>query len=226
MIKEKVGERIKELRTNSGFSQEELAIRCGLDRTYITYVETAKKNVTIETLFKITNSLNITLKDFFDFDINEMEAEEKVNCKNKDLNMSLEDLVAGKIYTNAEIASIFLCSPQGGMCVSRKLKTITLISQKNGKENPYNDSDSSNNSEIIYTGMGLVGDQIVSETNQNGKVAFSNSNGYTIYYFEGLAKNQYQFKGIAKLSGSYYFVNEEDANGNMRKVVKFPLHLI
>ena len=37
-----------------GLSQEDLALKSNLDRTYITYVENAKKNVTVETLFKIT----------------------------------------------------------------------------------------------------------------------------------------------------------------------------
>ena len=68
MIKNDVGKRIKELRVEKGISQEDLALKCGLDRTYITYVENAKKNVTVETLFKITQALDIKLSDFFDMD--------------------------------------------------------------------------------------------------------------------------------------------------------------
>ena len=220
MIKNIVGERIKTLRIRKGLSQEELANKCGLDRTYITYVETAKKNITIETLFKITNSLEITLKDFFDFNIEYLEKSKK----NKP-ELSFDDLAVDKIYTNQELASIFSCSTQGGMRVSRKKKTVTLISQKNGKTNPYNDSSVSSTRTFVYTGMGLVGDQVVTEKNQNGKIAFSDSNGFTIHYFEGIGKNQYQYKGIAKLRGSHYFVDERDKNGNLRKVVKFPLIL-
>ena len=44
-----------------GLSQEDLAYKSNLDRTYITYVENAKKNVTIETLYKITQALDIKL---------------------------------------------------------------------------------------------------------------------------------------------------------------------
>ena len=47
MIKEDVGKRIKSLRMSKGISQEDLAYKANLDRTYITYVENAKKNVTI-----------------------------------------------------------------------------------------------------------------------------------------------------------------------------------
>ena len=68
MFKETVGKKIKELRIQKGISQEKLANECGLDRTYITYVENAMKNITIETLDKITQALNVSLKDFFDMD--------------------------------------------------------------------------------------------------------------------------------------------------------------
>ena len=57
MINVKVGNRLRELRRLRGLSQEALADECGLDRTYITYIENAKKSVTISTLHKITLSL-------------------------------------------------------------------------------------------------------------------------------------------------------------------------
>ena len=52
MIKEKVGQRIKELRTKQGLSQEEFAFKCDLDRTYITSLEIGKRNITLENLEK------------------------------------------------------------------------------------------------------------------------------------------------------------------------------
>ena len=221
MIKDIVGEKVKTLRMQKGLSQEALANMCGLDRTYIIYVENAKKNVTIETLFRITNALGITLKDFFDFDTSNIN-----NKFKEELNLSMDDLFVGKIYTNKELAAIFSCSTQGGMRVSKKNKTITLISQKNGKENPYNDSDVSESKSFIYTGMGLIGNQEVSPTNQNGKVAYSDTNGYRIYYFVGIGKNQYEYKGEVKLNGEYYFTDEVDSLGKNRRVVKFPLIII
>lgn len=42
-IKSLVGKRVKELRNRLGISQEELAYRAGLDRTYITSVECGKR---------------------------------------------------------------------------------------------------------------------------------------------------------------------------------------
>ena len=52
MIKTKVGKRIKELRNKLGISQEELAFRSEIHRTYIASLEVGKRNVSIETLEK------------------------------------------------------------------------------------------------------------------------------------------------------------------------------
>ena len=63
-----IGDRVKKLRTqNTSFSQEEFAKVVGLDRTYMSRVESGKQNVTIETLIRICDGLGISLKDFFDF---------------------------------------------------------------------------------------------------------------------------------------------------------------
>ena len=67
MIKEKVGQRIKELRTKQGLSQEEFAFKCDLDRTYITSLERGKRNISLENLEKIAKALNMTLSEFFNF---------------------------------------------------------------------------------------------------------------------------------------------------------------
>ncbi len=222
MIKENVGKKIKALRIEKNMSQETLADLAGLDRTYITFVETAKKNVTIETLYKITNALGISLSEFFS-DMNVTDVK-KINSKKLDL--SLDNLENNKFYTNQELSSIFLCSPQGGMRVSTKLKTVTLISKEIGVSNPYNDSNIKNDGTFIYTGMGLKGDQIVSLSNQNGKVAYSSYNGYRLFYFIMEASNKYKYIGEVKLNGDVFFEEEKDVLGNIRKVAKFPLKLI
>ena len=67
MIKEKVGQRIKELRTKQGLSQEEFAFKCDLDRTYITSLERGKRNISLENLEKIAKAFNTTLSEFFNF---------------------------------------------------------------------------------------------------------------------------------------------------------------
>ena len=68
MIQEKVGHRIKELRHRLGISQEELAARADIHRTYIASLEVGKRNVSIVTLEKVVAALEISLNDFFAFE--------------------------------------------------------------------------------------------------------------------------------------------------------------
>ena len=65
MIKTKVGKRIKELRNKLGISQEELAFRSEIHRTYIASLEVGKRNVSIETLEKVVNALEVSMSEFF-----------------------------------------------------------------------------------------------------------------------------------------------------------------
>ena len=67
-IKEVLGKRIKPLRNELGFSQEELADRAGIDRTYITSVECGKRNISIVNIEKIATALGVTLSKLFDFE--------------------------------------------------------------------------------------------------------------------------------------------------------------
>ena len=67
MIEIKVGNRIKELRNKLGISQEELAFRSGVHRTYIASLEVGKRNISIATLEKIVKALEVSLSEFFDF---------------------------------------------------------------------------------------------------------------------------------------------------------------
>lgn len=68
MITEKVGSRIRSLRNGLGLSQEKLALKAGIDRTYLAGIESGKRNATITSLEKIVLALDISLSDFFDFD--------------------------------------------------------------------------------------------------------------------------------------------------------------
>jgi transcriptional regulator with XRE-family HTH domain len=68
MIKKTLGLRIKNLRANVGISQEELALRANLDRTYINSVKNGKRNISIVNIEKIALALNSSIKDFFNSD--------------------------------------------------------------------------------------------------------------------------------------------------------------
>ena len=65
-IKLKVGQRIKELRHKIELSQEALANKAEVDRTYMTDVENGRRNISIEILEKIIKALGVSYSDFFD----------------------------------------------------------------------------------------------------------------------------------------------------------------
>ncbi len=67
-IKQTVGKRIRKLRNKLGVSQEELAAMVELDRTYITSVESGKRNISIVNIEKLATALNVSLAEFFTFE--------------------------------------------------------------------------------------------------------------------------------------------------------------
>ncbi len=65
MITERVGQRIRALRSEMGLSQEKLALRADLDRTYLAGVENGKRNLSIKSLEKIVIALGVSFQEFF-----------------------------------------------------------------------------------------------------------------------------------------------------------------
>lgn len=59
----KFGKRLRELRTQTGISQEAFAGRCGLDRTYISGIERGKRNVSLRNMDRIAKALGISLAE-------------------------------------------------------------------------------------------------------------------------------------------------------------------
>ena len=57
------GNKVRELRTKLGISQEELAERAGLHRNYIGLVERAEINITLSNIEKIAKALSIRLTE-------------------------------------------------------------------------------------------------------------------------------------------------------------------
>jgi len=58
----KFGQKVREERARLGLSQEELAGRAGVHRTYIGMIERAEKNITLENIEKIAKALGISLE--------------------------------------------------------------------------------------------------------------------------------------------------------------------
>jgi transcriptional regulator with XRE-family HTH domain len=62
-IKKDVGFKIREVRTERGLSQEELAALADLHRAYIGQVERGEKNIGIVNLEKIAKALGVNARD-------------------------------------------------------------------------------------------------------------------------------------------------------------------
>lgn len=68
-IRKKIGQRIKEYRTNLNLTQQALAFKAEIDNTYINEVENGKRNVSVINLEKIIGALDTTLRDFFNSEV-------------------------------------------------------------------------------------------------------------------------------------------------------------
>jgi len=58
-FKELFGMRLRALRVGAGFSQEELAHRAGLDRTYVSSCERGRRNLSLESIVTLANALGV-----------------------------------------------------------------------------------------------------------------------------------------------------------------------
>jgi transcriptional regulator with XRE-family HTH domain len=58
---ENFGHCVRELRLQQKMSQEELAFKAGLHRTYIGMIERAEKNITLLNIQKIANALSVEI---------------------------------------------------------------------------------------------------------------------------------------------------------------------
>ena len=60
------GERMRELRKERGWSQEELAIESGMDRSYVGGVERGERNVALRNIELIAITLELTISELME----------------------------------------------------------------------------------------------------------------------------------------------------------------
>jgi transcriptional regulator with XRE-family HTH domain len=63
--KSRFGSRLRQLRDERGYSQEELAERAGLHRNYIGGVERGERNIALENIVKLAKALSVKPGDLF-----------------------------------------------------------------------------------------------------------------------------------------------------------------
>lgn len=62
-IKIAFGLRVRQLRKETGMSQEKFALSIGMDRTYFASVETGKRNISLCNIEKIAKGLNVSVSE-------------------------------------------------------------------------------------------------------------------------------------------------------------------
>jgi transcriptional regulator with XRE-family HTH domain len=61
--KKALGERVRQLRLEHSWSQEEFAFQTGLHRTYVGAVERGERNVSLENILRIAKALKLSASD-------------------------------------------------------------------------------------------------------------------------------------------------------------------
>lgn len=61
----KFGNKVREIRLKKGLSQEELAEKAKVHRTYIGMIERAEKNITLLNIEKIAIALDVSIVELF-----------------------------------------------------------------------------------------------------------------------------------------------------------------
>lgn len=65
-IQKKFGDRLRDLRKQKGLSQEEVASKSELHRTYISDIERGSRNVSLRNIEKIAKALGVAPKSLLD----------------------------------------------------------------------------------------------------------------------------------------------------------------
>lgn len=66
MITKEFGQRLKEFRQETGLSQEKLALKISMDRTYYASVEAGRRNISLENIKKIADGFGVSLSQLFE----------------------------------------------------------------------------------------------------------------------------------------------------------------
>ncbi len=67
-VRKKLGSKVQHLRHDQGLSQEELADRAGLHRTYVSGVERGVRNPTLTVIDRLARALGVTVAVLVAFD--------------------------------------------------------------------------------------------------------------------------------------------------------------
>ena len=92
-MKNQIGFKIKNTRRKAGISQADLSEKLGISSSYLNLIESGKRNVNVDLLLKVSDVLNIELKDL---------------SKKEDANLYHDalDLLGDNIFEDLDITNI------------------------------------------------------------------------------------------------------------------------
>lgn len=91
-----IAQKVKYLRKKQNMSQEELSERADLGLKYINQLENQNVNLTIHSLEKVIDALEMTPEEFFNFDSLESTSDKSDNLSLKRINMKIKQLPIDK----------------------------------------------------------------------------------------------------------------------------------
>lgn len=133
--------------------------------------------------------------------------------------MNISDFELGRVYKREDLISAFGGSFMRGINPCRKTNTIVITSVHTGNriyDDKLFDSDT-----MYYTGEGQIGNQTM--TGGNKAILTAKERNIPIYLFVRFKRQEYTYFGEVMLVGEPFFALESDVDGNMRKVIKFPM---
>src|SRR5699024_3167611 len=94
-MNENIGSRVRELRKQKKMTLNEVSIKSGLSISFLSQLELSKSSVTLTSLRKIAESLNVNISYFFESNESELNIKRRINRKEhtfKDASFSLANL--------------------------------------------------------------------------------------------------------------------------------------
>ena len=67
VLLEKLAKRIKELRKEYGYTQDDLSFKSGIERSTLGNIETVQNDITFSKVNKIASAFNLSLSEFLNF---------------------------------------------------------------------------------------------------------------------------------------------------------------
>ena len=133
--------------------------------------------------------------------------------------MEISDFKLGEKYKREELMSAFKGAFQGGINICKSTNTIVITSKHTG--NRIYDDKLFDGDVMYYTGEGQVGNQKMWKGNK--AILEAKDKGRDIHLFVRFKPTEYTYFGIVELVDQPFFADEKDTEGNMRKVIKFPM---